>query len=131
MTSKRAGSTACNCTKFPKASPSTVFTAPSCSARQKSFELIEQEIDSLPPVVILRLRNMTAIDATGLHALESISDRLRKTGRHVILCGARSQPRRMMARAEFKEHFGEKNICKHVSEALRRARELRDGNLAA
>ncbi len=50
-------------------------------------QVIEREIDSLPPVVILRLRNMTAIDATGLHALESISERLRKAGRHVILCG--------------------------------------------
>jgi sulfate permease, SulP family len=90
----------------------------------EKLQVIEREIDSLPPVVILRLRNMTAIDATGLHALESISERLRKAGRHVILCGARAQPRRMMARADFKEHFGAKNICKHVSEALQRAREL-------
>jgi sulfate permease, SulP family len=90
----------------------------------EKLETIEREIDSLPPVVILRLRNMTAIDATGLHALESISERLRKTGRHVILCGARSQPRRMMARADFKEHFGAQNICRHVSDALERAREL-------
>ena len=30
----------------------------------------------LPPIVILRLRNMTAIDATGLHALEELADKL-------------------------------------------------------
>ena len=35
---------------------------------------------------------MTAIDATGLHALEVFSDRLRKTGRTLLLCGAREQP---------------------------------------
>ena len=31
-------------------------------------------------MIVLRVRNMTAIDATGLHALEFFSDRLRKTG---------------------------------------------------
>jgi len=90
----------------------------------EKLDVIEHEMDSLPEVVILRLRNMTAIDATGLHALESIADRLRKAGRHVILCGARSQPRRMMARADFQVHFGSQNICRHVSDALERAREL-------
>jgi len=32
-------------------------------------------------VVILRLRNMTALDATGIHAFEQFSDRLHKTGK--------------------------------------------------
>jgi sulfate permease, SulP family len=95
----------------------------------EKLEIIEKDLEKLPPVVILRLRNMTAIDATGLHALESVADRLRKTGRHVILCGARSQPRRMMTRADFQQHFGAENICKHVNSALARARELRAGSI--
>mgnify|MGYP003297967082 CR=1 FL=1 len=37
---------------------------------------------------------MTAIDATGLHELEKLTDRLRATGRTLLLCGARSQPGR-------------------------------------
>jgi sulfate permease, SulP family len=43
-------------------------------------------------VVILRLRNMTALDATGIHALEQFSDRLHKMGKTLLLCGAREQP---------------------------------------
>jgi sulfate permease, SulP family len=50
------------------------------------------DVDSLPAVVILRLRNMSAIDATGLHELERLAERLRATGRTLLLCGARSQP---------------------------------------
>ena len=38
-------------------------------------------------VVILRLRNMTALDATGIHALEQFSERLRKTGKTLHSAG--------------------------------------------
>ena len=36
---------------------------------------ITDHIETLPPIVILRLRNMTAIDATGLRALEDLAER--------------------------------------------------------
>jgi SulP family sulfate permease len=42
-------------------------------------------IEVFQPVVILRLRNMTAIDATGIHAIESFGKRLRESGRALIL----------------------------------------------
>jgi len=76
------------------------------------------------PIVILRLRNMTAIDATGLHALEVLSDRLKKSGRTLLLCGARRQPARFLEQAEFIRHIGAENILPHVSAALERAREV-------
>lgn len=46
-------------------------------------------LDAFPAVVIVRLRNMTALDATGLHALEVFAHRLRKSGRTLLLCEAR------------------------------------------
>jgi sulfate permease, SulP family len=42
--------------------------------------------------VILRLRNMTEIDGTGLRALEDFTDRLHRKDRALILCGASKQP---------------------------------------
>ena len=39
------------------------------------------DLSAFTPIVILRLRNMTAIDATGLHALETLGDRLKRSGR--------------------------------------------------
>jgi SulP family sulfate permease len=79
------------------------------------------DVEQMAPIVILRLRNMTAIDATGLHALETLCDRLRKSGRTLLLCGARLQPAQFLKAADFVEHIGEENIQPHVEAALTRA----------
>jgi len=76
------------------------------------------------PVVVLRIRNMTALDATGLYALEKLADRLKKSGRTLLLCGAREQPERLLHQAEFVEHVGSENILPHVAAALARARQI-------
>jgi len=78
----------------------------------------------LPAVVIVRLRNMTAIDATGIAALEEIADQLTKSGRSMLICGARPQPEALMKEAGFDRHVGTGNICDNISEALRRAEEI-------
>ncbi len=85
---------------------------------------ITRKLPDLPPIVVLRLRNMTAIDATGLQALENLADIVHQSGRGLILCGAREQPARLMHQAEFEEHVGEGNICPSISVALERAKAL-------
>jgi SulP family sulfate permease len=82
---------------------------------------ITEKMHELPPVVIIRLRNMTAIDATGVYALEEIARQLHASGRTLILCGAREQPAQLMQQAEFEEVVGRENICANVNEALQRA----------
>jgi SulP family sulfate permease len=67
---------------------------------------------------------MTAIDATGLHALERLADVLHASGRHLVLCGMRDQPAQLMARAEFHRHIGDANLQPHLAAGLARAREL-------
>src|SRR6266436_2361821 len=88
------------------------------------LDVIVNRLPDLPPILILRLRNMTAIDSTGLQALENFADRVHESGRQLILCGAREQPEMRMHEAEFHEHVGEENICHSVAEALDRARTL-------
>src|SRR6202142_3284067 len=88
------------------------------------IEEITSRISNLPPIVILRLRNMTAIDATGLQALEKLADIVHSSGRGLILCGAREQPARLMSQAEFEHHVGTENICANVEAALERAKIL-------
>ena len=88
------------------------------------LSLIEEEIDTLPKVVILRLRNMTAIDATGIHALENLAKRLRQSGRHLVLCGMRDQPAKLMAQAKFHRHLGDANMVSNLATAIDRAREI-------
>ena len=86
---------------------------------------ITGDLDQLPPVVILRLRNMTAIDGSGLGALEDLADQLHASGRTLILCAAQEQPARLMSQAEFDRHIGPDNVCANLEDALNRARELR------
>jgi SulP family sulfate permease len=88
------------------------------------LDVVDDDFASLPRVVILRTRDMTAIDSTGLHAIEHLASRLHATGRTLILCGMRDQPRAMMARADFQAQVGAENIVPTVQAALARARAV-------
>jgi SulP family sulfate permease len=82
------------------------------------------DLNGFAPVVVLRLRNMTALDATGLYALEKLAGRLKNSGRTLLLCGARAQPEQLLHQAEFVEHVGADNILPHVAAALERAEQI-------
>src|ERR1700722_7633273 len=86
--------------------------------------VVTEKIHELPPVVILRLRNMTALDATGLFALEEVAKELHAAGRTLILCGAREQPAQLIHQAEFEDIIGRENICENVQTALQRAEDV-------
>jgi sulfate permease, SulP family len=88
------------------------------------FDGIFRDMKELPPIVILRLRNMTAIDATGLGAIQELADEIHSTGRTLLLCGAREQPSQLMHQAEFERHVGELNIVPSITDAIRRSNEL-------
>jgi SulP family sulfate permease len=88
---------------------------------------VTENLHRLPPVVILRLRNMTALDATGLFAIEEVAKELQSSKRTLILCGAREQPAQLIQQAEFAEVIGKENICDNVQHALRRAEEVFEG----
>jgi len=85
---------------------------------------VTDHIAELPEVVIFRLRNMPAIDATGLRALEDAATDLIASGRQVLFCGARSQPAAVMRRAGFAQHVGDANVLPSIAKALERAEEL-------
>jgi sulfate permease, SulP family len=88
---------------------------------------VTEYLTELPPVVILRLRNMTALDATGMFAIEEVAKQLHASKRTLILCGAREQPAQLIQQAEFAEVIGKENICENVQHALRRAEEVFEG----
>jgi SulP family sulfate permease len=91
------------------------------------ISIVTENLHTLPPVVILRLRNMTALDATGLFAIEQAAKTLHASKRTLILCGAREQPAQLMHAAEFEDVVGRENICDNVQSALRRAEEVFEG----
>jgi SulP family sulfate permease len=81
-------------------------------------------IEAFEPVVILRLRNMTAIDATGIHAIETFARRLTESGRTLLLCGAMEQPSKLLQQPRFLDHVGRENIMPNIQAALDRARKI-------
>ena len=88
-------------------------------------------IEAFEPVVILRLRNMTAIDATGIHAIETFAKRLHDSGRAMILCGAMQQPSKLLHGKWFLDCVGRENIMPNVQAALDRAQEVHVSQEAA
>jgi sulfate permease, SulP family len=79
---------------------------------------------SAPDVLILRMRKVVAMDATGLNALEDLYEKLHRKGKHLILSGPHTQPLFVMEKAGFLEEIGRENVVAHVDAALARAREL-------
>jgi len=77
-----------------------------------------------PKVLILRLNLVTAMDATGLHALESIVERMRSRKGVVILSGIHRQPLEMIRKADFIPVIGRPNFCGTFDEALQRSRAV-------
>ena len=90
----------------------------------EKLRVVLDRVNDLPEIVVIRLRNMTALDGTGLRAFEELADGLHRSGRDVIFCGAKDQPGQMMARADFHGRVGDANICANIQEALDRARWL-------
>jgi SulP family sulfate permease len=87
----------------------------------EKLDMIHEQLPQLPPVIVVRLRNMTAIDSTGMQALERLVDQVRASGRTLMFCGAREQPAQLMRQAEFEHHVGPENICAHITDAILRA----------
>jgi len=77
-----------------------------------------------PEILILRMKMVLAMDATGLNALEDLYERLHRRGKHLILSAPHTHPLMVMENAGFLDRLGHENVCPHVDAALDRAREL-------
>jgi len=77
-----------------------------------------------PQVLILRIRKVLAIDATGLQALDDLRAKLQAKGKHLIISAPHTQPLAAMINSGFCERLGEENICSDISAALARARRI-------
>lgn len=77
-----------------------------------------------PDILILRVRKVLAMDATGLQALEDLHAKLRSKGKHLILSAPHTQPLAVMEHSGFIDRLGRENVCPHITAALARAREI-------
>jgi SulP family sulfate permease len=77
-----------------------------------------------PQVLILRMRKVVAMDATGLNALEDLYEKLHRKGRHLVLSAPHTNPMMVMEKAGFIDRLGRENVCPNIDAALGRAREI-------
>lgn len=94
------------------------------------LEAATEDLNAFGSIIVLRLRHMTALDATGLHALERLAYRCSQKGKTLVLCGARGQPAHLLHQTEFVEHVGDENIVPNIRVALDRVHEIQ-GDLQA
>jgi SulP family sulfate permease len=81
-------------------------------------------VEGPPKVLILRMREVSVIDATGLRALEELLGKAAADGTKVLMSGLQPQPRRVFERSGLIERIGEENICADIDCALSRSREI-------
>jgi SulP family sulfate permease len=87
---------------------------------ESALKRLKQE----PDLLILRMRKVVAMDATGLNALEDLYERLRRKRKHLVLSAPHTHPLMVMEKAGFLERIGRENVCPHIDAALARAREI-------
>lgn len=81
-------------------------------------------------VLCIRMRNVPAIDATGVETLDKITKRCRKHNIAVVFSHVNEQPMHAMEKAGFVERIGRENFCNHIDTALLRAEEIERTNAA-
>lgn len=83
-----------------------------------------RELESPPKVFILRMRRVTAIDATAMHALDEFHDKCRKQNTTLLLAGVHAQPIFAMTRYGLLDKIGEDKLFGNIDDALNHARTL-------
>lgn len=89
-----------------------------------TFKDAARVIEEPPKVRIIRMRNVPAIDATGLQTLKEFYYDSKKQGTKVILSGVHAQPLFAMTQAGLLDLFGEENVHGNIDDALDRSREI-------
>ena len=87
----------------------------------KKFKDQMQSIEKPPQVRIIRMRNVPAIDATGLQTIKDFYNDALKTNIHIILSGVHTQPLNAMKQAGILDLVGDANVFNNIDEALKQA----------
>ena len=88
----------------------------------EKFKATLDRVSGRPKILIVRMRNVPAIDSTAMHALKDLIRRTRHQGTQVLLSDVHSQPLVALQRADLLEEIGEQNLFGDVDEALEAAR---------
>lgn len=77
--------------------------------------------------VILRMRSVPAVDATGLHSLQTIVKACKKKNIVLVMSHVNEQPMKIFKKSGMYEKIGEENFCENIDVALERAKAITEG----
>lgn len=76
------------------------------------------EISSSPKILILRMRNVGALDATGLRVLETLYNNELAGGPKLVLSGVQPQPMQVLHKSGFAERIGKNRVNPNLDAAI-------------
>lgn len=88
------------------------------------FKQAMMEIQDRARVIVLRLRHVPAIDATGLHVLTELHRRCAREGTTLILSGVHDQPMAALERSGLLKEIGGANVHTNIDDALAHAADV-------
>lgn len=91
-------------------------------AADKILDITVKEYTSC---LVLRMRGVSAIDATAMNSLEMLYKKCKKQGVSLVLSHVNEQPLHAMKKSGFYEKIGAENFCPHIDDALKRAEEIK------
>jgi SulP family sulfate permease len=86
------------------------------------FKDAMRRIEKNPQVLILRMRNVVVLDASGIQVMEELLESTRRRGIVLLLSAVSSQPFAALKKSGFLKALGEENIAKDIYQALERAK---------
>ncbi|MCB9069163.1 MAG: sulfate permease [Calditrichae bacterium] len=77
-----------------------------------------------PQVLILRMRHVLSIDATGIKALDEVIAKTQREGTHLILSGVHTQPLFALEKIGLVDQIGRENLCENLDSSIKRAKKI-------
>ena len=87
-------------------------------------KILKITLDEKMNCLVLRMRSVSAIDATAMHNLEQLYTDCKKKNIQIILSHVGEQPMHVMDKSGFLDKVGRENVCAHIDDALERAARL-------
>jgi SulP family sulfate permease len=91
-----------------------------------SDRISDISVKSYTRYLIIRMRGVPSLDATGMNALENLHDYCQKNGVNLIISHANEQPMKTMRHAGFVDRLGEESFRPNIDDAIDYVRTLLD-----
>lgn len=81
-------------------------------------KILDIRLKDFTRCLVLRMRAVTAIDATAMNSLEMLYKKCEKAGVQLVLSHVNPQPLEVMRKSGFYDRVGAEHFCAHIDEAL-------------